>query len=343
MKGSFASFQFVAALAFGLSQSAQAHVSFNNIADDGGPTGTYTNTLTSYKADGWIAGTNPGLGNSHLIGGLSARWFKITLTQSAYVDINFIQNTAGLDPAFTLYRGAFPLQAHDDTQVDPLSPVDAVNFFATASPTDQAPGDPNIAHYLPNADATALVVNPAWTQPFTGSGGLTAEQWYAANYTPHNGYRDTLNGTLLGGIDTNPASSNFGGLLNPYVGQFDAFGNWSMANQASQQATVQYVTSVSGTSDSYASLGLTWGGNGNHNTAAGTGESLLGYLLSPGTYSIAAAGEACNDASSACVSPNYSATFTLTVHAVPLPAAVWLLGSALGGLSLFRRKPRELA
>lgn len=338
MKGLTSTLLVSTGLGLGITPSADAHVSYNSIPLDGTATGSYTNTLASYKADGWIAGTNPELGNSHLIGGLSARWFKLTLTQGAYVDMSFIQNTAGLDPAFTVYQGSLPLQAHDDAPVDPLSPLDSINFFAAASPTDQAPGDPNIPHYLPNANATALVVNPAWTQPFPGSGGLTAEQWYAANYTPHNGYRDTLNGTLVGGIDTDPASSNFGGLLHPYVGQFDALGNWSMGNQANQWSTVQYVTSVSGFSDSNSGLGQTWGGNGNHNTAVGTGESLLNYFLPAGTYAIAAAGEGCNDASAACVNPNYSATFNLTVHAVPLPAALWLFGSAMGGLGLFRRR-----
>ena len=343
MKSLSTSILILSGLSLGLAQSAHAHVSYNNIPLDGSSIGSYTNTLASYKADGWIAGTTPELGNSHLIGGLSARWFKLTLTHSALVDMSFIQNTKGLDPAFTVYKGAFPLQAHDDTEVDPLNPVDETTFFAAISPTDHAPGDPNIPHYLPNSDASALVANPAWTQTFSGSGGLTAEQWYTANYTPHNGYRDTLNGTLNGGIDTNPASSNFGGLLNPYVGQFDAFGNWSMANQAGQASTVQYLTSVSGTSESNPGLGKNWGGNGNHDTAVGTGESLLGYFMAAGVYTIAASGEACNNTTTACVSPNYSATFSLSVHPVPLPAAVWLFGSALGGLGLMRRKVAKSA
>ena len=283
MKKSFAPLPLVVALAFGLAQPAQAHVSFVNFGTDGGATGTVSSTLTQFKAFGWIDGTDADLGDSHQIGGASAKWYRFTLTQAANVDISFIQNAAGLDPAFTLYRGVFNLQAHDDTTLDPLNPVDA-NFNPVASPTDSDPS------------------------------GL---------YLKHSGYRDTLH--------------------QVYEGQFDAFGDWSMGDQSDVESKVNYVLAVSGTSDSDPSRGLTWGGNGNHDTAVGTGESLLNYFLPAGTYSIAASGEACNDASTACRSPNYSATVSLTVHAVPLPAAVWLMGSALGGLSLIRRRPRKHA
>ncbi|MFM8333342.1 MAG: VPLPA-CTERM sorting domain-containing protein [Candidatus Methylumidiphilus sp.] len=139
-------------------------------------------------------------------------------------------------------------------------------------------------------------------------------------YLKHAGYRDTAH--------------------QAYEGQFDAFGDWSMANQLDQWAKVEYVIAVSATSDADPSRGLVWGGNGNHDTAAGTGETLLNYFLPAGTYGIAAAGEACNDASTACRSPSFSGTVTLTVHPVPLPAAAWLFASAVGGLGLLRRRTR---
>jgi len=323
----------VATILLATATTAKAHVSFVNLGTYGGVGGSITSPEgTAFKRYGWSDAADANLGDSHQIGPASAKWYRFTLTQDATVDISFIQTTVGLDPAFSLYRGAFNLNAHDETATDPLNPVDAF-FHATYSETDRRPDDPLIAHYVwDDATHSVLSVNSAWTQTFAGSGGLTAEQWYAANYTPHNGYRDTLNGTLAGGIDTDPGPPNYGNLLHPYVGQFDPFGSWSMADTAEQESSVQYVTSVSGTSDSFGDQ--TWGGNGNHNTAIGTGETLLGYLLTAGTYTIAASGEACTS----CTSTNFKGTMSLTVHPVPLPAAFWLMLSALGSLGLLRRK-----
>ncbi|OQW72257.1 MAG: hypothetical protein BVN35_14395 [Proteobacteria bacterium ST_bin11] len=264
-----------------LGQSAQAHVSFANLGTD--PTGTVSHTLNAYKAYGWIDGTDADLGDSHAIGGASARWYIFTLTKAANVDISFIQNTAGLDPAFTLYRGAFFAGSHDWADYDTVNPVDE-NLNPIASPTDSDPS------------------------------GL---------YLKHSGYRDTLNQT--------------------YEGQFDAFGDWSMANYADQWVKLEYVIAVGATSDTDPSRGLTWGGNGNHNTAVGTGEILANYFLPAGTYSIAAGGERCNTALLSCTNPIYRGTMSLTVHpaAVPLPSAVWLFGSALAGFSFNRKHARK--
>ena len=280
-------------LLLGMWEPAVAHVSFSNAGTfDGTNTLTYSNTLTQYKAHGWVDGTDADLGDSHQIGGLSARWYRFTLNQPGLVDISLVQNTAGLDPAFTLYRGAFLAGAHDDAtggddplEGDPLQPVDPITFQPLQNVTD--------------ADPSGL-------------------------YLKHSGYRDTVN--------------------NTYEGQFDAFGSWSMGNASLQHSTVEYVLAVSGTSDSDPSRGLTWGGNGNHNTAAGTGESLLQYYLPAGTYSVAGGGEACNNGTAACTGGFYSATFSLTVQPVPLPAAFWLMGSALTGLSILgrRKKPSIL-
>ncbi|MCP9475506.1 MAG: hypothetical protein NNA19_09720 [Nitrospira sp.] len=268
----------ISALICGRPLPASAHVSFSNAGTfNGTDVLTYSQTLNQYKAFGWVDGTDADLGDSHQIGGLSARWYRFTLNQPGLVDISVIQNTAGLDPAFTLYRGAFPLSAHDDTVLDPLNPVDPVTFAPIQSPID--------------ADPTGL-------------------------YLRHSGYRDTVNQT--------------------YEGQFDAFGDWSMANDGGQHVKVEYVIAVAGTSDSDPVRGLTWGGNGNHDTAVGTGESLLQYYLPPGTYSVAIGGERCNDGTSACTGSFYSATFSLRVEPVPIPAASWLMGSALSALGLWR-------
>jgi len=275
----------VCALLLGNLEPAIAHVTFSPSGTfNGTDILTYTDTRSQYKAHGWVDGTDADLGDSHQIGGTSARWYRFTLNQPGLVDISLIQNTAGLDPAFTLYRGAFLAGAHDDSDIDRLQPTDQ-NFLPIQSVTD--------------ADPSGL-------------------------YLKHSGYRDTVN--------------------NTYEGQFDAFGNWSMGNAANFLSSVEYILAVSGTSDSDPSRGLTWGGNGNHNTAAGTGESLLQYYLPAGTYSVAGGGEACNNGTTACTGGFYSATFSLTVQPVPLPAAFWLMGSALTGLGILgrRKKPSIL-
>ncbi|MDN5941669.1 MAG: VPLPA-CTERM sorting domain-containing protein [Nitrospira sp.] len=256
-------------------QPAFAHVAFTNAGTFDGTEINFSNTLTQYKAHGWVDGADADLGDSHQIGGTSARWFKFTLNQPGLVDISLIQNSAGLDPAFTLYKGAFLAGSHDDSGIDPKNPVDPITFQPIPSPTDADP---------------------------------------SGQYLKHSGYRDTVN--------------------NTYEGQFDAFGSWSMGNAADLHSSVEYVLAQSGTSDFDPSRGLTWGGNGNHDTAVGTGESLLQYYLPAGTYSVAAGGEACNDGTAACQSPFRSATFSLNVQPVPLPAAFWLMGSALGSLGL---------
>lgn len=268
------------AILFSQPMPAAAHVSYSNAGTfNGTDIVTYSQTLHQYKAYGWVAGTNPELGDSHGIGGVSARWYRFALLEPGLVDIAVIQQTEGLDPAFTLYRGVLPLSAHDDTLTDPLNPLDPITFEPIQNPLD--------------ADPSGL-------------------------YLPHSGYRDTVNRT--------------------YAGQFDAFGDWSMANDAGQWAKIEYVIAVSGTSASDPSRGLTWGGNGNHDTAVGTGESLLAYYLPPGTYSVAIGGERCNDNTTACRGGFYSATFSLRVQPVPLPATLWLMGSALGGLGLLGRR-----
>lgn len=270
-------------LLLGSPESAVAHVAFSPAGTfDGTNTLTYSNTLAQYKAHGWVDGTDTDLGDSHQIGGQSARWYRFTLSQPGLVDISLVQNTAGLDPAFTLYRGAFLAGAHDDSGIDPRNPVDPNTFLPIQSVTDADP---------------------------------------SGQYLKHSGYRDTVN--------------------NTYEGQFDAFGSWSMGNALDQHSTVEYVLAVAGTSDSDPSRGLTWGGNGNHNTAVGTGESLLQYYLPAGTYSVAGGGEACNDGTAACTGGFYSATFSLTVQPVPLPAAFWLMGSALGSLGLMTRRSKK--
>jgi len=133
---------------------------------------------------------------------------------------------------------------------------------------------------------------------------------HAAPYTylVHDGFRDTLNYSTTGGLS---------GCLpvHPFVGQFDAFAGWSMALSGplgSAWSKVAYVSSVSA-----ASFTGNDGGThvaGNHNTAAGTGESItLVNLPGPAYYTIAAGGEACvSTAGPSCTSPRLYGTVSYT-------------------------------
>ena len=159
----------------------------------------------------------------------------------------------------------------------------------------QAGIDPAFSLYsglLPNSGHDDVPVDPlnpvgsdgcAVASPKDARGGTDA-------YTDHDGYRDTLTFSTTGGLD---------GCLpkNSYFGQFDAFASWSMANPSGTWSRVRYVSSVSA-----APFAGNDGGShvdGNHLTAAGTGESLT-IALEPGDYTIAAGGEACSTSTGPC-------------------------------------------
>lgn len=309
----------------------------------------------------WYDGTQPQLSDSHTVT-LNAEAFtfhlaaesSVTITDSAYG-----ANASTLNPAFSVYSGVLPALSHDQQAPDTQNPIDLDSslYVSMMSPTDHAPGDPNIAHYIDDGTGTALMVNPAWNQPFAGSNGLTAEQWYTANYTPHNGYRDTLNGTQTGGIDTNPNSGNYGSLLNPYLGQFDAYGNWSMGNANGDWSRINYISSVSATACNGPHCGsTTTGGFANPGHVAGNNGSVETLILhlAAGDYTIWAGGESGDSLDGqghGCIGVNgganlgcsagagtYRAAISVEIAAVPLPPSVWLFGSALAGVVGVRRR-----
>ena len=361
------------ALGLGLAGSAEAHVKNWNLLDTAttvagtgvnadpcaGLTGCQSSpNFTRYS---WYDGTQPQLTDSHTVT-VNAEAFTFHLASESLVTITdtaYGTNATKLNPAFSVYRGKLPDLSHDFAPPDEANPanLDTPIILSVISPTDHAPGDPNIAHYLPNNDSTALVENPAWTQAFSGSGGLTAEQWYAANYVPHNGYRDTLNGTQTGGIDTDPSSGNFGGLVNPYLGQFDAFANWSMDTSEGVWGQIDYISAVSFTPFSGPNqLTTSTGGFSNPAHVLGNNGSIETLILhlAAGDYSIWAGGESgdsLDGVGGGCVgvnggldqgcnagAGNFRAAISLKVAAVPLPAAVWLFGSALAGLGVAGRR-----
>ncbi|WP_221066600.1 PKD domain-containing protein [Methylomagnum ishizawai] len=234
-----------------------------------------SNNFTRY---GWEGGTTPFLEDSHYVT-TNADEFDFHLDRPSTVTIEVRADSvdgATLNPAFSVYKGLMPLGAHDDeANSDPLNPTDNsnVNYPPIISPKDTAPGDPNIAQFLALPDYTTPA-NPAWTAAVAGQ--------YAALYTAHNGYRDTLNHTPLGDYYAS------------YHGQFDAFGDWSMANDDGEWAEIHYIASVSETPCSGPNCGTTTTGGfenpGHVQGNAGLTETLT-LKLAAGDYAIWAGGE----------------------------------------------------
>jgi len=128
-----------------------------------------------------------------------------------------------------------------------------------------------------------------------------------------------------------------------YIGQFNATGGWSIANDAGDWSAVEYITSVTGFVDPSGGLA----GNSNSN-------ALLDYLLPAGDYVIAFGGHAqplsyTSTRSASSSSPygvltNQGATLAFQAVAAPVPEpGTWLLTAAGLGLlavtGLRRRRP----
>ena len=194
-------------------------------------------TVNDAKRFGWIAGTHPEQGDSHVV-----NFFNFHLDQAAYVNIGFAEKDAGLDPAFSLYKGLLVYYGHDDAASDPLNPLD---------------DDFNRIQSTP--DSGTVVDGQGILSPF----------------------RDTVNADV------------------EYIGQFNALNGWSQGRQDGDWwSAVQYLT--------------------HRNDGHGATETLEGFPLAPGDYTIAASGAACSDFAEnrACRDPVLSAT--LTYSAVPV-------------------------
>lgn len=336
-------------LALNLSVPADAHVAYADLTHVGSAEGF------GFVRNGWISGTRAILGDSHDLN--SSNFFKFTLTQPSLVNLSFGQiNTAGgaivtngiLDPAFSLYSGLLPSEAHDDSGYDPLG-----TGGRSMSPTDAVPGDPGIGQYKWQTNTFSFVANPDWTVSFStlaanpaysGHAAVqalavshpseTPAQWYAAAYVPHGGFRDLLNYTDTGGLQSS------GYPANPYAGQFDALSSWSMANDSAiigdpvadvlalgDWDKIIYLTHVNEHVTTLDAAGDAVG------TINDTPESLVNYYLPAGSYTIAASGASClNSGDVLCVSGGLGGRMTFSATPVPVPAAIWLFLSALGGV-----------
>jgi len=165
-----------------------------------------SNAFTRY---GWLKGTEPTLGNSHNLS-IDAEFWKFHLDEPATVKISFIQSESNLDPAFSLYSGLLPISGHDDTPVDPLTPVDG-SGCAVASPKD--------AHDTPY------------------------------DYVSHDGYRDTLAYSTTGGLSDCRPVAPFFGQFDAFAGwsMANPSGAWSRIEYVASVSAAPFTGHAGGT------------------------------------------------------------------------------------------------
>ena len=277
-----------------LIQPTYAHVAYfdlsaNLFVNDAGQSWD-EETFTNY---GWYNGTQPTLGDSHeLAGGV---FFKFHLAQESYVNIGFgdasdSTSLGYLNPAFSLYSGLLPDQAHDDTLLDPLNPS---HLVLTPAP----------AH---------TVKDPSFVDNGVAMGAN-------GNVSP---FRDTANIT--------------------YHGQFNALGDWSMANaNANVFCTSKPGGVCNATSLSEANAAGDWSVIKyitHVDPTGGTQVSLNNYLLGPGDYTIAAGGGTAGGTIGNTLLGTVTFSSSAYVAAVPLPSAIWLFMSGMMGFLGMRFK-----
>jgi hypothetical protein len=137
---------------------------------------------------------------------------------------------------------------------------------------------------------------------------------------PVDGSFNKIASPVDNGVQTDAAGrvSPFRDTLNiDFEGQFNAFGSWSMATDSGAWSVIEYLT--------------------HKNDTAGN-ESLLGYFLPAGNYTIIAGGAACNEAVAGCTGPFINGTVSVNASPVPLPAALYLFGTGLIGLAGLARR-----
>jgi len=214
-------------LVLAVASPAAAHVAYRNL--DAAPTLVTTTFSGSPIADpcagktsgcqssnaftryGWLNGTSSTLGDSHFLT-VNAEFWKFHLAVTSTVTISFTQVQAGLDPAFSVYRGLLPTAAHDDIPFDPLNPTSG--GCSIASPTD------------------------AHSPPYV--------------YLNHDGYRDTLNYTTTGGLvgclPANPYRGQFDAFASWSMANANSPpGNWSRITYIASVSATAFTGNNGGT------------------------------------------------------------------------------------------------
>lgn len=171
-----------------------------------------------------------------------------------------------------------------------------------------------------------LGLNPAFTLYAGLLGDLAHDDTL---FDPNNPVDGSFN-KIASPVDNGTATDVFG-RVSPFrdtanidfEGQFNALGSWSMASDPEDGGVwrvLEYLTHKNDTT-----------GN----------ESLLGYFLPAGDYTIVAGGAACNTTASSCTSPFITGIVSLNTSPVPVPAAMYLFGTGLAGLAGLARRRRK--
>ncbi|MFO1436093.1 MAG: VPLPA-CTERM sorting domain-containing protein [Gammaproteobacteria bacterium] len=193
-----------------------------------------------------------------------------------------------------------------------------------------------------NFDMDTLLANPTGTQTFSLAGlssffsGITTANW-SVTAGDQTGTGNFLGRRIL--TSANTAATSFtttnSGVKNSAIA-FDAYVNTTTACTAFTPCT-----QATSSDPAYAGQGawsFNWGNNGPSNIGTlANGSELAAWLLSTSSQSLAGAATASKLAGTWKL--NLTANTLTYSAAVPVPAAVWLMGSALTGLvSVGRRR-----
>lgn len=227
----------------------------------------------------------------------------------AHVDYSFL-NAAGGSASLPMKRFGWI----DGTDVN-LGDSHQVSFFAF-----QLNEDSSVNITMTGANESGL--NSAFT---LYRGLLPGQAHDDTGFDPLNPVDGSFN-KIASPVD-NGVNTDAAGRVSPFrdtatidfEGQFNALGSWSMATDSSVWGVIEYLT---------------------HKNDTPGNESLLGYFLPAGSYTIVAGGAACNDAGADCTGPFINGTVSVNASPVPVPAALYLFGTGLIGLAGLARRRR---